>query len=528
VAPLAHEERAPVLAPDTGLNEPQVNILGYAKEWMDRFDRLVDGQGNTLSLTALAPDQVYISSELANELDVGPGDTVQTYLSAQPTALEVAGVYEKGANPAGELSLVMPLTQFQALTGKEGKINSILITHSGGAIEGAQHTDATISSLEPLLEGTGLETDPLKQDALDQADEAGSTLFTIFFVLGGFSIAAGILLIFLLFVMLASERKRELGIARAVGTQRGHVIRIFAFEGAIYALIAAAIGSLLGVAVGWVMVRIMGAAFAGEGFELSFAFSWRSVVIAYTLGMVLTFAVVLVSSWRVSRLNIVRAIRDIPEPRIERKGLRGLILAILLPLVGLLMAVFGIQNEQLAAWMLGTSLVIIGVPLLARRFGLPDRAAFTIAGLGLVVWWLLPEDALGSVLPEMVQGMEMFFLSGIMMVIGAVWVAIYNSDLLLAVAVALFGRIRGLAPVLKIAVSYPMQSLLPHAEPVPHWHGPGHVLPGGVHYRCDVLHEPLLCQDARRYRADDRRLSHPGQHQLRQPHPRHPGRPSRG
>jgi len=173
---------------------------------------------------------------------------------------------------------------------------------------------------------------------------------------------------------------------------------------------------------------------------------------------VLTFAVVLVSSWRVSRLNIVRAIRDIPEPRIERKGIRGLILAILLPLAGLLMAVFGIQNEQLAAWMLGTSLVIIGVPLLARRFGLPDRAAFTIAGLGLVVWWLLPEDALGSVLPEMVQGMEMFFLSGIMMVIGAVWVAIYNSDLLLKATVLLFGRIRGLAPVLKIAFSYPMQN----------------------------------------------------------------------
>jgi putative ABC transport system permease protein len=290
------------------------------------------------------------------------------------------------------------------------------------------------------------------------ADEIGSVFFTIFFVLGGFSIAAGVLLIFLLFVMLAAERKRELGIARAVGTQRGHVIRMFALEGAIYALIAAAVGSLLGVAVGWVMVRIMGAAFAGEGFELSFAFSWRSVVIAYTLGMALTFAVVLISSWRVSRLNIVRAIRDIPEPRIERKGVRGLILAILLPLLGLFMAATGFQNEQLATWMLGVSFVIIGVPLLGRRFGLPDRAAFTLAGLGLVVWWLLPEGTLESVLPDMEQGMEMFFLSGIVMVIGAVWLAVYNSDLLLRAVVAVFGRTRGLAPVLKIAFSYPMQN----------------------------------------------------------------------
>jgi len=286
----------------------------------------------------------------------------------------------------------------------------------------------------------------------------GSVFFTIFFVLGGFSIAAGVLLIFLLFVMLAAERKRELGIARAVGAQRGHVIRMFAFEGAIYALIAAAVGSLLGVAVGWGMVRIMGAAFAGQDFELSFAFSFRSIIIAYTLGMALTFIVVLVASWRVSRLNIVRAIRDIPEPRIDRMSRKGLILAILVPLMGLLLAFVGYQGEQLAAWMMGTSLIIIGLPLLARRLGMPDRPAFTAAGLGLVVWWLLPEDVLGSVLPEMVQGMEMFFISGIMMVIGAVWVAIYNSDLLLAAAVAIFGRIRGLAPVLKIAFSYPMQN----------------------------------------------------------------------
>jgi len=450
---------APVLAPGTGLSEPQVNILGMDGEYMGGFDRLVDGQGNTLSLAALAPDQVYISSETARKLGVETGNTVQVFLTpGEHTDLEVAGVYEKGANPAGELSLVIPLSQLQELMGTEGSINSIIITNRGDAIQGAAHTGAVVSSLEPLLEGSGLAADPVKQDALDEADEAGSTFSTVFLVFAQFSIAAGILLIFLIFVMLAAERKRELGIARAVGTQRGHVILMFAFEGAVYALIAAAVGSLLGVLVGWGMVRIMAEAFGQMDLELTFAFNWRSLVMAYTLGMVLAFAVVLISSWRVSRLNIVRAIRDIPEPRTERRSRKGLILAILLPLVGLALAIFGIQSQQLAAWMLGTSLVIIGLPLLARRFGLPDRAAFTVAGLGLVVWWLLPFDALDFVLPEMQQGIEMFFLSGIMLVLGAVWVVIYNSDLLLTATVRLFGRIRRLAPMLKTAVSYPMQN----------------------------------------------------------------------
>ena len=459
VAPLATED-APVVALSTGLNEPQVSILGYAEEWMSGFDSLEDKQGNILSLSDLTQGQVYMSSELAdaNSLDVGTGDTVNVYLGAQPAELEVVGVYEKGANPADELSMVMPLAQLQALTGNEDKINVIIITNQGDAIQGAEHTDAVLSSLEPLLKGSGLEADPVKQDALDGADAAGSIFSTIFLMFGQFSIAAGILLIFLIFVMLAAERKQELGMARAVGAQQGHVVRMFAFEGAIYALIAAAVGSLLGVGVGWGMIRIIAIAFGQVDLELTFSFQWQSVIMAYTLGTVFTFIVVVISSRRISRLNIVRAIRDIPEPRITRKSLRGLILAILLPIMGLFIAIYGIQNEQLAAWMLGTSLVIIGVPLLARRFGLPERAAFTIAGLGLVVWWLLPPGTLESILPEMEQGMEMFFLSGIMLVIGAVWAIIYNSDLLIAVMVRLFGRIRGLPPVLKTAVSYPLKN----------------------------------------------------------------------
>ena len=457
VAPLA-TETAPVVALETGLNEPRVDILGYAEEWMNSFDQLESEEGNILSVSDLTQGQMYISGELAIELDVGTGDTVNVYLVSEPANLEVAGVYTKGANPADKLSLVMPLTQLQALTGNEGRINSIIITNRGDAIQGAEHTDVVISSLKPVLDGTGLEAEPVKQDALDDADEAGSSFSTIFLLFGQFSISAGILLIFLIFVMLAAERKQELGMARAVGAQQGHVIRMFAFEGAVYALVAAAVGSVLGVLVGWGMVRIIAIAFGQVDLDLAFSFQWRSVIMAYTLGTVFTFVVVLISSWRASRLNIVRAIRDIPEPRIIRKSIRGLILAILLPIMGLFMAIYGFQNEQLAAWMLGTSLVIIGIPLLARRFGLPDRAAYTIAGLGLVVWWLLPPGVMKSILPEMQQGMEMFFLSGIMLVLGAVWTIIYNSDLLIAVMVRLFGRIRGMPPVLKTAVSYPLHN----------------------------------------------------------------------
>src|SRR4029434_8580145 len=66
----------------------------------------------------------------------------------------------------------------------------------------------------------GLETDKTKQHALKEADAAGAMFMSFFSTFGSFSIAAGILLIFLIFVMLAAERRGALGIARAAGGRR--------------------------------------------------------------------------------------------------------------------------------------------------------------------------------------------------------------------------------------------------------------------------------------------------------------------
>ena len=463
VAPLAAES-ASVVSSKTGLSEARTDILGVDGESMNAFDHPTTTAGKTLSVSDLAPNEAYISAELAKNLDVGTGDKVEAYLGSRPVGIEVAGVYEKGATPAGETSLLLPLPELQEITGNEGKVNNIIITHAGPGVEGDAHTDATVSAIKPLLEENSLKAEPVKKDAIEMADDSGSMFASIFLLLGQFSIAAGILLIFLIFVMLAAERKRELGIARGVGMQRGHLVRMFAYEGALYALIASAVGSVLGVGVGWAMVKVIAAAIGtfddlGGEFNIAFAFEPKSVAMAFMMGMVLTFLIVLIASWRVSRLNIIRAIRDIPEPESRRNSVKGWIVAVATPIAGALIVWQGFRIENMTLFMLGISLVIVGFALIARRLRVPDRVAFTVAGAGLLVGWLLPASFFDGIMPDgMSQGPDMFFTPGIMIVIGAVWVLIYNADILLAGIVAVFGRIKGLPPVLKTAVKYPMQS----------------------------------------------------------------------
>ena len=482
VAPAAIET-VPVTAKGSDLSEPSTDVLGVDESSMNGFDRLTTASGKTLKTSDLGKDEVYLSADAARGLAVDEGDEIEATFARkpeataapnappnaaaapgafpgpvpvpQPSGLTVSGVYESGANPASSTSMVMTLQSLQEQVGEEGRINTVLITHKGPAVEGAAGTDATIDKLAPFLEENDLKAEPVKKDAIDQADQGGETFTSIFLLFGQFSVAAGVLLIFLIFVMLAAERKHELGIARAVGMRRGHLMRMFAFEGALYALLASALGSVAGVGVGWLMVRVIGKAFAGSGFEISFATRPQNVVIAFCLGMVLTFAVVLISSWRVSRLNVVRAIRDIPEPDNKGRSVKGVLLAFVTPLAGAALVWQGLQAEQMGLYMLGLSLIIVGAALVARVLRVPERISFTVAGLLLLGLWLLPYSFAPS---GMTEGIDLFFISGVMIVLAGVWVIIYNSDLLLGTVVALFGWVRGMPPVLRAAVSYPMQS----------------------------------------------------------------------
>jgi putative ABC transport system permease protein len=451
-------ETVPVEAPDTNLNEPAVSLLGLDQRYMESFDPLVGTQGDELSLENLAADEVYVSTKVAEELEVDVEDEINIHLGVEPIPLAIKGMYEEGGSPSGDLSMVMPLSQLQSLVNEEGRITTILITNQGDTVGGAAHTDTVLAALEPSLEGTGLKAVPVKQDVLDDADDFGSVFSDLFLMFGSFSIIAGILLIFLIFVMLAAARRSELGTCRAVGTQRGQIVRLFTYEGVLYALVASVLGGVLGLVFSWSMTKIMGGMF-GEvvDFEYAYHFKSSSLILAYTMGVVLTLGVVILSARRVSRLNIVRAIRDIPEPDqgVRRWGIKGLVATLLLPPLGLLLMWVGIHGEQAGPYMLGAGSVIIGLSLLAGRFLLPERAAYTLAGAGLLIFFLMPIEW-HPYSDRMSYGMEPFIINGVMLVTGAVLVIMYNSSLLLRAIMAIYGRLRVLAPVLKMAISYPM------------------------------------------------------------------------
>src|SRR3989441_1368405 len=152
--------------------------------------------------------------------------------------------------------------------------------------------------------------------------------------MGAFGILAGVLLIVNIFVMLAEERKPELGVARAVGFLRSDLLTTFALEGTFYAVVAAALGALAGLGLGYIMVYFFDKLVPHGDVVVTFHFDISSVITAFVAGTTLTWITILLASWRVSRPNILPAVRDPPGPRAPERPPGNLLARPLLALGG--------------------------------------------------------------------------------------------------------------------------------------------------------------------------------------------------
>ncbi|HET8741054.1 MAG TPA: FtsX-like permease family protein [Gaiella sp.] len=446
-------------APRTAQNEPNAMLFAADPAQMTGFSPIVGSDGKELSLADLPSGETYLNADAAEELDARRGDMVIAFPGGKPAYLKVRDVVEfKGAATA-DAALLLPLSEAQILYGQFDDVLGVMISNRGSGDGAVGLSDAVEKKLQPTLAARGLEVSTIKQDAIESADEAGSAFMAFFTTFGSFSIAAGVLLIFLIFVMLAAERRGELGIARAVGTRRGHLVEMFTFEGAAYDLVAAAVGAILGAIVAFGMVYAMARAFGAEnddaGLQIHYAFTWQSLLIAFALGVLLTLVVVAFSAWRVSTMTIATAIRNLPEPPVTHRRRR-----VVLGGVGLAFGVLLVVTAGNAATpvMLGVSLAVVSLVPFARLVGIPDRVAYTVAGLVIVVLLMLPWSVWESVFGPLSMNFSTWIVAGLMIVVGAVWVIVYNADLLLGAAMAVFGRVKSLAPLLRMSMAYPLKS----------------------------------------------------------------------
>ena len=329
----------PIEHPEAGQIEPQFFLVGVDPQTVDRLEAVRDQDGDPLRLSELGADEIVINERAARELDAEPGDQVRLYVLGRAMQYTVAAIGRDavltGNLEAGGSGGLLSIDAYQNLLGPQlsppDRWDSILISGAGGVEAPLEFSDALDDDINAAIRAferqnpelylsnglTRFDSEPVKADSLEDAELIASVFTTLFLFMGSFSVAAGILLIFLIFAMLAEERKPEMGIARAVGMQRNDLIQMFISEGMVYNMGAAVVGVVLGLLFALGFIAALNQGFESFGFVFTWTVTIKSLVISACIGIVITFITVVFSSFRASRLNIVAAIRDIPEARYE-------------------------------------------------------------------------------------------------------------------------------------------------------------------------------------------------------------------
>ena len=320
-----------------------------------------------------------------------------------------------------------------------------------------------------------------KQLAVQGAGVAGVAFGSMFTASGTFSILAGLVLIFLIYVMLAAERRSELGIVRALGMRRSSMVQMFVTEGLVYDLAACVLGLGLGLLVSWGMIDFLTGLLSTvsrqfRGPEFLFKLEWSvsvwSLVVAFCLGLLLTLAVILVSSVRVSRVSIVTAIRNLPEGTLRRRGQTtrwvALTTAAVLLLVGgaaLLLSRWWIEGIGMSPVRWGATLLTGGLALTIYFAlvwaGVPGRlrqtAPVALLGVGWLAIWAYPWLRFDEVVDgDLDPGWVLLdqILSAPFSLLGAIFVIQAGAAPVATLATRLVAPLRKVAASIRLAIAY--------------------------------------------------------------------------
>ncbi|MFF1511258.1 ABC transporter permease [Streptomyces sp. NPDC058326] len=416
------------------------------------------------------PGEVVINAPLAQSLRVGAGQPITLYLFGTPHTYRVDRVVPEqglaGVGLGGRLNRDAFLAPgaldaaARAAASDAGPRSVTFVSNRGGVESGNALTPQVTSdirrALGPVAAETAIETP--KQTVLRDAKQAGDSLGALFLMIGSFSIIAGALLLVNIFVMLGEERKSQMGMMRAIGMKRSRLVSSFTVEGATYALLSAVPGVAIGVAVGWGVAVVAAEIFSGwsvggSSIRIAFAVTPTSVVNGLAMGLLIAFAAILATSVRISRFNIIAAIRDLPTTPGREPRRRLLVVFTALAVLCALVAVPAVARSQPDATYLMPALALaFATPLLLRV--LPRHAATTLVAGTVLAWTLLAPVVRPRIFDT--PSMSVYVVQGALAAFSAVVLVSNNQKTLVRPARRFLERPSESGLAARLAVAYPL------------------------------------------------------------------------
>ncbi|MGV8909766.1 MAG: ABC transporter permease [Propionicimonas sp.] len=297
---------------------------------------------------------VVLNSDLAGQLGLAVGDRLVLPAAGGTARFRVIGLLGTVTVP-GQEQVYLTLPAAQQLFGLGSRITLVEAAFAPGA-DRASTELVVASALGPDYQVGGLSSESTLIASLQTATFA----FNMF---GLFALATAGFIIANSFRTVVAERRRDIGMLRAIGTRRRTVIGMFLVE----SLIQGVIGTALGLVAGWGLAAGLMAAM-GPIFENvlhihvpSPEFSVGTWITSIVLGVGVTVVAAILPARAAGRVTPLEAMRPqlggVYEQRVGRRAWIG---------VGLVVAsLFGLTTGSSSLIGLGAVVFLVGIALVA-------------------------------------------------------------------------------------------------------------------------------------------------------------------
>lgn len=244
--------------------------------------------------TDLTPEGILVASDKAERDGLTVGSTLDAvFLDQSTTTLTVQGIFD--SDDFG--NLIVDRNLF-AGSGIDQFDSIVLINKAEGVSE--DDAAAAIGAVSDRYPTGKLET---RAQFIDSQSGQVDGFLNFIYALLGMSIFIAVLGIVITLLLAVYERRRELGLVRAVGMTRGQVRSSIRWEAMLTALIGAGMGTVLGLALGWIVVR----ALKDQGLT-TFAVSLPTLVVAIIGSVVLALIAAWIPARKAAKADILEAI----------------------------------------------------------------------------------------------------------------------------------------------------------------------------------------------------------------------------
>jgi len=198
-------------------------------------------------------------------------------------------------------AIIMTEKTFTGLYGGEGEYTQVNVI-----LDDIDDADAATEAIENQLNRK--EDEVAVQDSsrmMESITSTVSTMTTFVMAIAGISLLVAATSIFNVMMMSVTERVREIGILRSIGTQKGEVLRMFIYEAVILGLVGAVIGAIMSLLLGWLVVLAM----VGT---TDYFFTYQSLIyvpVSMTIGIVICVVSGVYPAWRAANLDPIEALR---------------------------------------------------------------------------------------------------------------------------------------------------------------------------------------------------------------------------